>query len=137
MSAWCAVAGARPRCRDRLTSAVPRAQAVAAAVVLDNCVHIPCLYLPTFYCMREFSKPASSTLAPADVVRLGLGDYRSNLWDDVCLQACIFVPVQIANFGFNPPHLRVPTVVAAGAVWVTCLSYFRGGGRSSGPQAET
>ena len=112
-----------------------RAKAVAAAVVLDNCVHIPLLYLPIFYCMREAAMPAapqpSAAAAAPGVIGRGLESYRQNVWSDISVQACIFVPVQVLNFGLNPPHLRVPTTVAAGAVWISALSFLRGGGRPS------
>lgn len=120
---------------------------VLGAVVLDNFVHsetkkallmshahpyshasmwpcpVPFFYLPTFYCIRELAHsdgPASSAIAT------GLRFHREHLVEDVQLQAAIFVPVQLANFGYNPPHLRVPAVVAAGAVWISALSYRRG-----------
>lgn len=106
-----------------------RAQAVAAAVAVDNCVHIPLFYLPAFYSMREFSIPSERELSPSEVIGRGLRSWQQNLRGDLSVQACIFVPVQVLNFGLNPPHLRVPTTVAAGAVWVSALSFLRGGGR--------
>ena len=42
------------------------------------------------------------------------------------MQACIFVPVQMLNYRYSPPHLRVPVVLAAGMVFVSLLSFFRG-----------
>ena len=89
------------------------------------------MYLPTFYCLRELSKPSTAERTPSEVISLGIGSYCQNIWEDVKVQACIFVPVQVLNFGLNPPHMRVPTTVAAGAVWISALSFLRGGGRST------
>ena len=97
---------------------------VVAASLLDNFVHMPFAYLPVFYCIREVAHSDTSSLPQA--VSDGLGFYREHFAEDVGLQALIFMPVQMANFRFNPPHLRVPTVVAAGVVWISLLSLLRG-----------
>eukprot|EP00928_Gymnodinium_smaydae_P036258 TRINITY_DN25361_c0_g2_i1.p1 TRINITY_DN25361_c0_g2~~TRINITY_DN25361_c0_g2_i1.p1 ORF type:complete len:202 (-),score=26.02 TRINITY_DN25361_c0_g2_i1:189-794(-) len=112
-----------------LASQVPvvRAKSAACAVVLDNFIHIPMLYMPTFYTMRAFSLPEASELAPLDVVRLGYETYCRNIRDDVLVQGSILIPVQVLNFFFMPPHFRVPTTVCGGAIWVAALSYLRGG----------
>jgi hypothetical protein len=113
-----------PRLLPSLNGAM-RWRGVLGAVALDNFVHIPFFYLPTFYCMREFANGEAGR-SPREVLQAGLRWHREHFFGDVSLQACIFVPVQLMNFGFNPPHLRVPTVVAAGVVWISALSLLRG-----------
>ena len=103
--------------------------AVATAVVLDNGVHIPFLYLPGFYCMREaaYSPPERPA---AETIDAALQNYVANVKQDALMQAGVLVPVQIVNFAFMPPHMRVPLVVLGGAVWVSLLSFFRGANAS-------
>lgn len=106
----------------------PRAErtwrAVVGAVSLDTLVHMPFMYLPTFYTCRELAHSPSAGLAAA--IANGMRSYSANFLDDLKLQCAIFVPVQLFNFGFSPAHLRVPTVVAAGVVWISALSLARG-----------
>ena len=84
---------------------------------------VPFFYLPTFYCIRELAQAGRSV---ADAIDTGLRFHRAHIIEDVKLQAAIFIPVQAANFRLNPPHLRVPTTVLAGVVWISCLSFLRG-----------
>ena len=97
-------------------------------MALDSFVHMPFLYLPTFYCMREMAMSTQPSPTASEVITGGLRCYQNNFISDVSVQAAIFVPVQALNFGWNPPHLRVPTVVTAGVVWISVLSLFRGSG---------
>ena len=98
--------------------------AAAGAAFLDAGVHMPFLYLPVFYTLREFALKPELTLGGS--VRAGMRFYREHVWTDAPLQFCIIYPTQLLNFKLNPPHLRVPTAVLAGAVWVSCLSFLRG-----------
>lgn len=97
---------------------------VASVTIFDNFVHIPCLYLPIFYATREIA--FSHDIPGPRTVEGALTAYRSNFFDDVFMQAGIFVPAQAFNFAVNPPHLRVPFLVGVGVLWVSLLSYFRG-----------
>ena len=74
--------------------------------------------------MREV---AHSDASLSHAVATGLGFWRAHIFDDAALQAAIFMPVQMFNFRFNPPHLRVPTLVVAGVVWISALSLLRPG----------
>eukprot|EP00658_Telonema_sp_P-2_P024480 TRINITY_DN19838_c0_g1_i2.p1 TRINITY_DN19838_c0_g1~~TRINITY_DN19838_c0_g1_i2.p1 ORF type:complete len:207 (+),score=33.81 TRINITY_DN19838_c0_g1_i2:145-765(+) len=100
-----------------------QARSVAAAVLLDNLVHIPLVYLPCFYCMRQLAYTPDQ---PAMAVQSGLESWQKNLTVDMSMQACVFVPIQTLNFSLNPAHLRVPTAVAGGAIWISILSFCRG-----------
>jgi len=105
--------------------------AIAAAALLDNFVHVPLLYMPAFYVAQQTAAhPEKSVLERLESARK---EHRQNLYEDLVMQGSIMLPVQLANFAFNPPHLRVPTVVLAGVVWVTALSYMRG----EGPEITT
>ena len=67
---------------------------------------------------RKHIRPQSSTACQGESDRTeALG---------VQVQACLFVPVQLFNFTYCPPHLRVPLVVGAGVVWISALSVMHG-----------
>lgn len=89
----------------------------------DWAFHMPFLYLPVFYCVREV---ATRPELGADAIPSGFERYKANVWDDTLKSALIFGPVQTLNFWIQPPHLRVPTVVTAAVVWNAYLSYSRG-----------
>ncbi|KAJ8600898.1 hypothetical protein CTAYLR_007000 [Chrysophaeum taylorii] len=103
-----------------------RPGSVAAVTLVDNLGHIPFVYLPVFYTVREVAHGNYG-----EFLSVALGSWRHNFAEDVGLQAAIFVPAQVFNFAVNPPHLRVPFLVGVGVVWVSLLSHFRGDHPSS------
>ena len=116
--------GAFPLALRSVDFATGRLRRAAAMTFLDSCVHLPFVYLPLFYCAREaFTNEAS---AWKESIKKGVNTWRTNLLHDCTLQAAIFVPIQGFNFYFNPAHLRVPFIVAAGYIWMIVLSVCRG-----------
>jgi len=99
-------------------------KAVVAAVALDACVHMPFMYMPAFYVLREIAVRPELSLKESALK--GLEHHRENFWQDATMQAAIFVPVQFFNFKYSPAHLRVPVVVTAGVLWMCVLSFARG-----------
>ena len=94
---------------------------------LDSLIHIPFFYLPTFYSVREvFYKYKRDNSSFYQLISSGLATWKNNLVQDFTMQATIFIPVQFYNFRYNPPHLRIPFIAAAGVVWVAVLSVVRG-----------
>lgn len=100
---------------------------VVGAVALDSFVHMPFVSLPIFYCMQQAVNCKEDWVG---AIQAGLHVHRQNLLEDVTIQAAVFGPVQLLNFRYNPPHLRVPTVVTAGVLWICILSSLRGSNAS-------
>uniref|UniRef100_A0A7S2D3H0 Peroxisomal membrane protein MPV17 n=1 Tax=Octactis speculum TaxID=3111310 RepID=A0A7S2D3H0_9STRA len=96
---------------------------VVQCVMADSLLHMPFIYMPLFYIIRE-AAPGEGTLT--DQTCNGLKSWRENLVEDTMYQVSIFVPVQMWNFAYNPPHWRVPFVLSAGIVWLSLLSTIRG-----------
>mmetsp|Transcript_95053 Transcript_95053/g.271804 ORF Transcript_95053/g.271804 Transcript_95053/m.271804 type:complete len:124 (+) Transcript_95053:319-690(+) len=97
--------------------------AAMTAAALDTMVHGPLVYMPIFYAIRGF---ADRTQEPASILSAAYRDHTTNWVTDTQLGVAIFLPFQIANFTYNPRHLRVPALVAVGVLWIGGLSFFRG-----------
>lgn len=97
-------------------------RAVAAQVVLDQCVHHPLLYFPTFYVTREVIERGFS----GDSVQNALSKYRMNVSEDMVALWKVWVPVTCLNFAFSPMWLRIPVVATTSLVWTAILSAMRG-----------
>ena len=97
-------------------------RAVLAQVVLDQCVHHPLLYFPTFYVTREVIERGLS----GDSVQSALGKYRANMSEDMVALWKVWVPVTCFNFAFSPMWLRIPVVATTSLAWTAILSAMRG-----------
>jgi hypothetical protein len=97
-------------------------RAVAAQVVLDQCVHHPLLYFPTFYVTREVIERGLS----GDSVQSALSKYRVNMSEDMVALWKVWVPVTCFNFAFSPMWLRIPVVATTSLAWTAILSAMRG-----------
>ena len=93
------------------------------AVAFDQLVHIPFMYLPIFYSIREFAYGAGMDKS---CIEGGLAAWRNNIWEDMTAQWALFVPVQTMNFVLVPPRYRTPLIIGVGFFWVMGLSFFRG-----------
>jgi len=63
------------------------------------------------------------------VISFSLPVLVTNVWEDFAMNASIFSFTQTFNFGFNPPHLRVPFQCVMGCAWLGILSFYRSGGK--------
>jgi glycine cleavage system regulatory protein len=88
-------------------------------VALDQFVHHPFVYFPTFYAMRE--------VVNGGTVAGGLGKYSKNYKEDLVALWRLWIPSMIVNFAFMPMHLRIPWVASTSLFWTCILSYMRGG----------
>jgi len=136
-------------------------RAVALQLVVDNCIHIPFLYLPCFYVMKGFAATRSSSSETAcaslsggsgdvrveataisnatkafDCVTLSLCSWRENVASDVSTAAAFWVPANALNFYFVPTHYRVLYLSGGAVLWVALLSSLRGGGQTSSSSSE-
>ena len=87
-------------------------------VVLDQFVHHPLLYFPTFYCLKEVVK--------GNPPQAGLDLYAKNYKEDLFALWKLWVPSTIINFSIMPMHLRIPWVASTSLIWTCIISAMRG-----------
>eukprot|EP01062_Namystynia_karyoxenos_P051665 TRINITY_DN4068_c0_g1_i1.p3 TRINITY_DN4068_c0_g1~~TRINITY_DN4068_c0_g1_i1.p3 ORF type:complete len:223 (+),score=79.23 TRINITY_DN4068_c0_g1_i1:89-670(+) len=87
----------------------------------DQLVHMPLIYLPIFHLFLQGAN-AEGAVPGAELGRRAVAAWREGLGQDMGLQMALFVPTQLYNFSYNPPHLRVPLIAAVGVVWIVGLS---------------
>jgi hypothetical protein len=97
-------------------------RAVAAQVLIDQCVHHPFMYFPAFYITREVIERGASAAS----VAAALSKYRANAAEDMVALWKVWVPVTCANFAFSPMWLRIPVVATTSLAWTAILSAMRG-----------
>lgn len=101
-----------------ITAAVGHKGASFAKTFLDQCVHHPLAYFPTFFTLKAMveGKPLSYAVEK----------YQTELWDSLKALWSIWVPAQIVNFAFVPKHLRIPYVAGVSFLWTVVLSCMQG-----------
>lgn len=87
-------------------------------VFLDQAIHHPFMYFPTFYAIK--AKVSGQPLSYA------VHKYRTEIWDSVKALWSVWVPLQLINFAFVPRHMRVPYVAAVSFGWTMILSVMQG-----------
>ena len=85
---------------------------------VENGINNPLLYLPTFYCIKQFIN--------GDPIVEGFTVYKQNMWEDIPSMWAVWVPAQLFNFGFSPSWFRVPYVACVSLLWTAILSATRG-----------
>lgn len=133
---------------------LPARTAVNAALLtaFDVLIHIPFMYLPSFYVAREATfaishhfaqrslKPNSADDTPVApepaakmslwlhsataVIRNGLSEYRNNALEDSIASMKLFTPAHIITFGVLPQHFRVPWMLVSARPTLYCCSRF-------------
>ena len=106
----------------------------AKQIAFDVFVHLPMMYLPTFYCVKElarFSAPPSSFEHDAHgslaaCVAAGLEKYQQNWLEDFKAIVLVWGPSNCITFGAVPIFLRLPTRNLVSFIWNSCLSFTRG-----------
>jgi hypothetical protein len=94
------------------------------AVIFDQFVHIPFIYLPIFYAIRDC--PLCSGHLDLAVAAQGVFDaWRRDVQVDCLAQWSFFIPLQVINFRYVSPYWRIPVLVCAGFFWVLWLSLRR------------
>lgn len=93
-------------------------RAVVAQVFLDQFVHHPIIYFPTFYACKEILAGGSASD--------GLRKYATN-WSEDCVALWkLWIPVMAVNFSVMPMWGRIPVVATASLLWTCIISYMRG-----------
>lgn len=85
---------------------------------IDQFIHHPFLYFPTFFAMKAVvsGKPLSSAVEK----------YRTEIWDSVKALWAVWIPFQLINFAFVPRHFRVPYAAGVSFGWTIILSVMQG-----------
>lgn len=72
-------------------------QKSVASACFDGLVHVPIVFYPQFYFVREVVTSGESR-SLVEHFRVGLSKYSDNWRADVVASAAVFVPIGIANF---------------------------------------
>lgn len=92
-------------------------------LAIDQFLHIPLLYYPVFYVLKEGVETGTVSTMTA---RTGLRKYAANAVPDNIAQWCLWIPAQAVNFAICPMWLRVPFVAGVSFCWTIYLSLTRG-----------
>eukprot|EP00746_Dinoflagellata_sp_MGD_P146853 gnl/MRDRNA2_/MRDRNA2_79276_c0_seq1.p1 gnl/MRDRNA2_/MRDRNA2_79276_c0~~gnl/MRDRNA2_/MRDRNA2_79276_c0_seq1.p1 ORF type:complete len:196 (+),score=25.17 gnl/MRDRNA2_/MRDRNA2_79276_c0_seq1:90-677(+) len=91
------------------------ARSAVGCTLLDNFVHVPLLYTPSFFMITQMLQGRCFGDA--------LETLQEGLWP--ATQACwiMWIPLQTINFWFVPSHLRVLVVNTGNMVWNVVLNH--------------
>jgi Mpv17 / PMP22 family len=92
-------------------------------VLFDIFVHLPLLYFPTYYSVKEFV--GGDSWNPADWVRDGVGKYAKNYKEDLTAMVQLWGPSDCVQFVL-PLHIRMPFRHLVSFFWTAYVSFTRG-----------
>uniref|UniRef100_A0A7S1ZPE5 Uncharacterized protein n=1 Tax=Trieres chinensis TaxID=1514140 RepID=A0A7S1ZPE5_TRICV len=92
-------------------------------VVFDVVVHLPMMYFPTYYTVKEFI--GGQTWNPVDWVRDGCSKYAKNAKEDLTAMIQLWGPSDCVQFVL-PMHIRMPFRHLVSFFWTAYVSFTRG-----------
>lgn len=92
-------------------------------MIFDVFVHLPFMYLPSFYVVKECVQGESWN--PLELVYGGLRKYYNNFMSDTSKIVAVWLPADILCFSI-PIYLRLPVRHALSLIWTSYLSFIRG-----------
>jgi hypothetical protein len=92
-------------------------------VLFDICVHLPLLYFPTYYAVKEFV--GGDSWNPIDWVRDGVAKYSNNYKEDLTACVQLWGPSDCVQFVL-PIHIRMPFRHIVSFFWTAYVSFTRG-----------
>jgi hypothetical protein len=92
-------------------------------VLFDIVVHLPMLYFPTYYTVKELVYGA--TWNPLDWVKDGVTNYSRNLKEDLTAMVQLWGPSDCVQFVL-PVHIRMPFRHVVSFFWTAYVSFTRG-----------
>eukprot|EP00934_Nitzschia_sp_Nitz4_P005240 Nitzschia sp. Nitz4//scaffold54_size114964//46556//47386//NITZ4_003847-RA/size114964-processed-gene-0.64-mRNA-1//-1//CDS//3329554339//5230//frame0 len=98
-------------------------------VLFDIIFHIPLMYYPTYYTVKEFVFGQSWN--PIDWVQNGVGHYASNLKEDIKAMLRVWLPSDCIQFVL-PVYLRLPYRHGVSFFWTAYMSMARGAAEHPG-----
>lgn len=90
---------------------------------LDAFIHLPLVYLPTFYVVKEMVLGGKAN--PAEWAADGVNKYLTNWWVDVPQLIYVWTPTDLVCFSV-PLYLRMPLRHVVSFAWTVYLSFLRG-----------
>lgn len=95
----------------------------AKMVLFDVVVHLPMIYFPTYYTVKEFVSMKSYN--PADWVKDGVTKYSANAKEDLKAMIQLWGPSDCIQFVL-PLHIRMPFRHLVSFFWTAYVSFTRG-----------
>lgn len=95
----------------------------AKMVLFDVIVHLPMMYFPTYYTVKEFV--GGSSWNPAYWVKDGVTKYYNNMTEDLTAMITLWGPSDCVQFVL-PFHIRMPFRHLVSFFWTAYVSFTRG-----------
>ena len=92
-------------------------------VLFDIFVHLPLMYFPTYYAVKE--SVSGKTWNPADWVKDGVTKYAGNAKEDLTAMVQLWGPSDCVQFVL-PVHIRLPFRHVVSFFWTAYVSFTRG-----------
>jgi hypothetical protein len=92
-------------------------------VVFDLIVHMPIIYFPTYYTVKEFVSGHSWN--PVDWIQNGVGKYAKNANEDLTAMVQLWGPSNCVQ-AILPTHIRLPFRHIVSFFWTVYVSFTRG-----------
>ncbi|GAX19032.1 hypothetical protein FisN_8Hh255 [Fistulifera solaris] len=95
----------------------------AKMVLFDVIVHLPMMYFPTYYMVKEFV--GGSSWNPVDWAHDGITKYSKNMKEDLTAMIQLWGPSDCVQF-ILPVHIRMPFRHIVSFFWTAYVSFTRG-----------
>lgn len=92
-------------------------------VLFDVTVHLPIMYFPTYYTVKEFV--GGNSWSPVDWVKDGCTKYSNNMKEDLTAMIQLWGPSDCVQFVL-PIHIRMPFRHLVSFFWTAYVSFTRG-----------
>lgn len=103
-------------------------------VLFDVLFHLPVLYFPSYYTVKEFVFGYSWN--PIDWVRDGVSKYANNAKEDLAAMVKVWFPSDCVQFVL-PVHLRLPFRHCVSFLWTAYISFTRGSAEPTKKETES
>jgi hypothetical protein len=103
-------------------------------VLFDVIVHLPLMYFPTYYAVKEFV--SGQTWNPLDWVKDGVTKYAKNSKEDLTAMIKLWGPSDCVQFVL-PIHIRLPFRHLVSFFWTAYVSFTRGAIEPAEKSTET
>jgi hypothetical protein len=95
----------------------------AKMILFDITIHLPMIYFPTYYAVKEFV--GGQSWNPVDWVKDGVTKYTNNAKEDLSAMIKLWGPSDCIQFVL-PIHVRLPFRHAVSFFWTAYVSFTRG-----------
>lgn len=92
-------------------------------VLFDIVIHLPMMYFPTYYAVKEFV--GGQSWNPVDWVKDGVTKYSKNAKEDLSAMVQLWLPSDCVQFVL-PVHIRLPFRHMVSFFWTAYVSFTRG-----------